>query len=143
MLMAYTRIALVLVLFLLAGCMPQNKVCFKANCFDVELAVTQEQKTQGLMYRTSLHKDKGMLFIFEEESEYPFWMKDTLIPLDMVWINSDYEVVHIETAQPCEDICEVINPNANAQYVLEVNAGIADKIGLEAGDKLVFHNIFK
>jgi uncharacterized membrane protein (UPF0127 family) len=138
-----TKTALILALLLLAGCMPQNGVCFETNCFDVELAVTEEQKVQGLMHRTSLDADNGMLFIFEEESEYAFWMKDTLIPLDMIWINSDKEVVRIVTAQPCERVCEVINPNANAQYVLEVNAGIADEIGLKVGDKLVFHNIFK
>jgi uncharacterized membrane protein (UPF0127 family) len=140
---AYTKIALILVLLFLVGCMPQNKVCFETNCFDVELAITQEQKSTGLMYRTSLQEDKGMLFIFDEESEYPFWMKDTLIPLDMIWINSNKEVVRIVTAQPCEDTCLSINPNKNAQYVLELNAGTANKIGLEIGDKLVFHNIFK
>ena len=58
----------------------------------------------GLMFRENMDSDRGMLFIFEKEGEYPFWMKNTLIPLDIIWINKDKEVVFIsENAQPCEE----------------------------------------
>src|ERR1035437_263623 len=63
---------------------PANSVCFKQNCFSVELAKTSAEQERGLMYRTELDKDKGMLFIFYNEGIYPFWMKNTLIPLDMI-----------------------------------------------------------
>jgi uncharacterized membrane protein (UPF0127 family) len=123
--------------------MPQNRVCIKGSCFDVELAVTLEQKAEGLMHRTQLDEYKGMLFIFEEEIPHQFWMRDMLISLDMIWINSSEEVVHIATAHPCEGKCQIIEPSKNALYVLEITAGTAGKIGLQIGDEVVFHNIFK
>ncbi len=91
------------------------------------------------MFREKLDLDKGMLFIFEEEGEYSFWMKNTLIPLDIIWINKAKEVVFISgNTQPCQEeySCSSINPGKNAKYVLEINAGIAEKIGLKVGDKI-------
>ena len=118
----------------------QSQVCFKDNCFTVESAITAQERTQGLMFREKLDSDKGMLFIFENEREYSFWMKNILIHLDIIWINKDKEVVFIsKNAQPCKsDSCPTINPDKKAQYVLELNGGITDKIGLEVGDKIVF-----
>ncbi len=117
-----------------------DKVCFDRNCFKVEVVDTPETRAQGLMFREYLPADEGMLFIFEEEFIYPFWMKNTLIPLDMIWINSDFEVVHIyENAEPCEeDPCPSIDPGVPALYVLEVNAGKAREIGLSVGDRAEF-----
>lgn len=117
----------------------KNRVCFENNCFNVEIAETDSERSRGLMFREKLDLDKGMLFIFEEEGEYSFWMKNTLIPLDIVWINEVKEVVFIgENARPCteEYVCPSINPGKNAKYVLEINAGIAEKIGLKIGDKI-------
>ncbi|PJC82720.1 hypothetical protein CO006_02210 [Candidatus Roizmanbacteria bacterium CG_4_8_14_3_um_filter_35_14] len=117
----------------------QNQVCFKNYCFNVELAKTAEEMKNGLMFRENMDSDRGMLFIFEKEGEYPFWMKNTLIPLDIIWINKDKEVVFIsENAQPCEEgkPCLSVNPDKDAEYVLEVNGGTAEKIGLKVGDKI-------
>jgi len=115
----------------------QNQVCFKDNCFTVELAITTQERTRGLAFREKLDLDKGMLFVFENEGEYSFWMKNTLIPLDIIWINEDKEVVYIsENTQPCkEDFCPSINPRKNAKYVLEINGGISKEISLNIGDK--------
>ena len=115
-----------------------DRVCFKNNCFEVELAITQEEKILGLMFRKSLGRNKGMIFVFNEEGIYPFWMKDTLIPLDIIWISSNNEVVFIsENTQPCEeDLCSSITPTQKAKYVLEINAGVSKEIGLKVGDKL-------
>lgn len=115
-----------------------NEVCFKSTCFQVEIADNSQLRQQGLMYRTQLDADKGMFFIFDEEGIYPFWMKNTLIPLDIIWINENKEVVYIENkAQPCkQDICKSYNPNKEAKYVLEINAGLSDKIGLKINSKL-------
>ncbi len=116
----------------------QSQVCFKEHCFLVELAKTEEARAKGLMFRKSLDKNKGMLFIFNQEGIYPFWMKNTLIPLDIIWLSKDSKVVFInKSAQPCvESSCPEINPEVNAQYVLEINAGVSDEIGLNVGDGL-------
>ncbi len=114
------------------------RVCFENNCFDVELAVKPEEQSRGLMFREHLDLDKGMLFIFEEEKKHSFWMKNTLIPLDIIWINKNKEVVFIsENVQPCEEFsCPNIKPSESAKYVLEINGGISKKIGLIIGDKI-------
>lgn len=117
----------------------QSQVCFKNYCFNVELAKTAEEINNGLMFRENLDSDRGMLFIFEKEGEYPFWMKNTLIPLDIIWINKDKEVVFVsENTQPCEEgkPCLSVNPDRDAEYILEVNGGTAEKIGLKVGDKI-------
>ena len=122
----------------------QSQVCFKDNCFTVELAITTQERTRGLMFREKLDLDKGMLFIFENEEKYSFSMKNTLIPLDIIWISENREVVFIsKNTQPCKsDPCPTINPDKKAQYVLELNGGITDKIGLEVGDKIIFDTEF-
>ena len=119
-----------------------KKVCLGDNCFLVELAQTQEKISRGLMFKESLAQNRGMLFIFRAQGVYNFWMKNTKIPLDIIWINDKKEVVFIKnSAQPCkEDFCPLIEPGAEANYVLEVNAGLAEKIGLKAGSKLIFRN---
>ena len=119
----------------------QDKVCFEGHCFYVELAETEQERNRGLMFKENIDSNKGMLFIFDEEKEYSFWMKDTLFPLDIIWISQDKEVVFIgKNIQPCkEDRCKRISPDEKAKYVLEINAGIADEIDLEIGDRLLFY----
>ena len=119
---------------------PENKVCMKDRCFYVELAVKEDEITRGLMSRENLDPDKGMLFIFKEENTYQFWMKNTLIPLDIIWINEYNEVVFIsKNSQPCKPgICPLITPGKKALYVLELNGGVSDNIGLVVGDKIMF-----
>src|SRR3989344_7880186 len=68
-----------------------SRVCFEEDCFFVEIADENAERMKGLMNRTSMDADRGMLFIWEEEEIYSFWMKDTLIPLDMIWLNKDKE----------------------------------------------------
>jgi len=114
-----------------------NQVCFESNCFDVEIASTYEERSKGLMFRESLKENQGMLFIFKEENIYSFWMKNTLIPLDIIWINKDKEVIHIETAQPCEsDPCPSYSPPVLSLYVLELNANTSKKINLNINDTI-------
>jgi uncharacterized protein len=116
------------------------KVCFKGHCFFVELAQSQSELERGLMSRESMPQDRGMLFIFQEEGIYPFWMKNTLIPLDMIWLDSNKEVVFIsEDTQPCKvENCLIVNPGKEAKYVLEINGGLSKKLGLTEGAKLEF-----
>jgi len=111
------------------------RVCFNETCFNVEIVDTEAERALGLMNRERMNYDEGMLFIFEESGNYPFWMKNTLIPLDMIWINEKKEVVYIKrNALPCkEDPCEIIDPNSNALYVLEVNSGISAQNNIAIG----------
>ncbi len=119
----------------------QNKVCFREHCFAVELATTPKQRQQGLMFRESLGLDQGMLFIFPTEESHSFWMKNTHLSLDIIWVSKDKRVVFIKKdAKPCmEDSCPIINPSQAALYVLEVNAGRVKQIGLGVGEELEFH----
>ena len=133
-------------ILLIGGCVstPEQKkiqkVCFNENCYAVELAQTDEQRQTGLMGREHLDKDKGMLFIYEDEGVYTFWMKNTLIPLDMIWIDGNGTVARIiKNAEPCgKEYCPSINPNKKAKYVLEINGGEADRLGLAEGSRLIF-----
>lgn len=117
-----------------------RRVCFNNHCFEVELAVLPEERAKGLMYRQRLDSDRGMLFVYEDEGLYNFWMKNTIIPLDMVWISPDKEVVFIaRDVKPCKvEPCPIIYPGRKAKYVLELNANVSTKIGLEIGDRLRF-----
>tara|TARA_Y100000310_G_scaffold193365_1_gene193335 strand:- start:2029 stop:2448 length:420 start_codon:yes stop_codon:yes gene_type:complete len=104
---------------------------------EVEIADDFSERTQGLMFRTSLNKNSGMLFVFEEEEKHAFWMKNTLIPLDMVFISEDLEIVDIKNAVPCEeDNCESYAPKEKAKYVLEVNGDFTTKNNINIGDKI-------
>ena len=116
----------------------QSRACFKSHCFDLELALTPKQRSTGLSFREKLSPQKGMFFVFNEEAKHPFWMKNTLIPLDIIWINESSEVVFIsENTQPCkESPCSIIEPTERAKYVLEINGGLSKKIGLVVGDRL-------
>ena len=107
----------------------------------VDVADSPVKQAKGLMFRKSLDENRGMLFVFEREAKHSFWMKNTLIPLDMLWLNTDKEIIHIEhSAPPCkEDPCPTFGPqSSNAKYVLEVNGGwsIENSVGL--GDSVNF-----
>jgi uncharacterized membrane protein (UPF0127 family) len=105
--------------------------------FHVEIAADDAQRKIGLMNRTSLDDDKGMLFIFQSSGIVNFWMKNTLIPLDMVFIDSNGYIKHIaRNAQPCTtDGCVLYNSKLSVQYVLELKGEITDKLGVKEGDK--------
>ena len=132
-------------IFFFQGCLPvvgrqSNQVCFKNHCFQVELAQNDEERTRGLQWRESMDGGKGMLFIFPYPSKYGFWMKDTLIPLDMIWMDYARRVVSIVTdVKPCkESPCPTFTPPSDALYVFEINAGYAAKLGIKKGDVAVF-----
>jgi hypothetical protein len=106
----------------------------------LEIANTDELRAQGLMYRDHLAPDAGMLFFFPSDGFYAFWMKNTRIPLDMIWIDANRRVVDVRIeALPCKaDPCPSYPPKGNARYVLEVAGGVARQHGLKAGDVLRF-----
>jgi uncharacterized membrane protein (UPF0127 family) len=105
-----------------------------------ELAVTDEERARGLMFRERINSDQGMLFVFAEPGVHSFWMKNTLIPLDMLWLDADRRIIHIEAdVPPCvEDPCPSYGPNRAALYVLELKAGSARDHGLKVSDRVEF-----
>jgi uncharacterized protein len=115
----------------------KDRACFDETCFKIEMAQDPVIRTKGLMYREKLDLDRGMLFIFEQEDIYAFWMKNTYIHLDMIWIDKEFVVVDIyKNATPCRETCDPIIPSANATYVLEINSGLADKYNIKVGDRV-------
>ena len=117
----------------------------KEHAFRVEIADTDELRARGLMYRESMAENEGMVFIFDTPGSYPFWMKNTLIPLDMIWVDADRRVVFIApSVPPCKaDPCPNFpaTPPPPALYVVEVVSGFAKKHGVKVGDQLVFNRI--
>ena len=125
---------------LLLGCQKKQQlpqICFEETCFDLEIADDTEEREQGLMWREELNEDAWMLFVFEQSRVSRFWMKNTLIPLDMLWLDEWWKVVYIEhDVLPCEaDPCPTYGPTQEvAKYVLELNAGSANEFELHIGD---------
>lgn len=107
-----------------------------------ELADTVEERAQGLMFRPSLENNRGMLFTFAEPQQWSFWMKNTRIPLDIIWMDGRKKIVHIERRVPTcsrtDEGCPQYQPNENAMFVLELAAGSADALKLERGAMLRF-----
>ena len=104
-----------------------------AVLLNVEVADTEPKREQGLMFRRKLAEDHGMIFLFDEEHEITMWMKNTYIPLDMVFVGSDWRIVHIayDTEPFSTDVISSLRP---ASRVVELPAGQARKLGLAVGD---------
>ena len=143
-----STITFILFLMLLFGCgrvVPKihiNKTSGGTVTLEVDVAKTPVQRTLGLMYRKSMPKNKGMLFIFDEEKTQNFTMKNTYIPLDMIFINRTKEIVGwVENTKPLtEGPFKIEKPSL---YVLEVNAFFCKINGIAVGDKVSFENFPK
>jgi uncharacterized membrane protein (UPF0127 family) len=104
---------------------------------DIEAALTPDQEQQGLMFRRSMADTLGMLFVFDVEEQQSFWMKNTYIPLDIIYVSAKKEIVSI--AADCKTLSEESIPSEGpAKYVVEVNGGYAVKKGLKKGDKIEY-----
>jgi uncharacterized protein len=104
-----------------------------------EVVDTPPAIERGLMFRESLPPNQGMLFVFERTGVYPFWMKNTLIPLDIIWLDEDWRIVSIAASvPPCRaDPCPTYPPAGPARYVVEVNAGFTRTHGIARGDRVI------
>ena len=137
------------VLMLATGCAVQQtlpaeqlwgEVAIGDKTFRVEIANTPASRAKGLMRRQNLPADQGMLFVFEDYGFHSFWMKDTLIPLDIIWI-ADRTIVDIKknVLPPASGApLQTYRPVRPANFVLEVNAGTAEQYGWRVGDKVQF-----
>ena len=107
------------------------------NRFSVELATTPEQREQGLMFRRKLAADAGMLFLYPDDQWINMWMKNTLLPLDMIFISRDGRVLSV--AERTVPMSEVTIPSGQpARAVLEVNGGTSARLQLKAGDRVLY-----
>ncbi len=104
--------------------------------FVFEIVDTEQTRQQGLSGRLSLPDNYGMLFVFDEPDNYSFWMKDMNFSIDIIWLNESKEIIHIEKELSPETYPQPFLPNDNALYVLEVNSGVVDNLGLEIGDSI-------
>jgi len=114
------------------------EVELKGERFSVELATTPEDQQLGLMFREHMDADKGMLFIFPSEGMRSFWMKNTRIPLDILYFDDELRLVSVANAKPCRvQRCPGYPSKGPARYVLELNAGKAAELALKPGDELL------
>lgn len=112
-----------------------------SHVFDVELAITPEQRSQGLMFRHSMPADAGMLFLFERSEQRAMWMKNTLIPLDMLFIDEGGVIVRIH-ARSVPFSLQAIASGQPVIAVLELNAGTSARLSIKPGDR-VLHGAFE
>lgn len=125
----------------LFGCAKNKIVLPDGSSIKIELAKTQEETERGLMFRKELGDKEGMLFIFPEDNIRLFWMKNTLIDLDMIFIDGTGKITSISRQVPHSYVGapeeEIAQAAGFGKYVLEVNSGFADKHNLHPGDKLI------
>lgn len=109
--------------------------------FSTEMALTNAEQAQGLMHRTHMEENEGMLFLFGNVNRRAFWMKNTLIPLDIIFIREDGTIHHIHSkANPLDETrITALEPS---KAILEINGGLADQMGIKIGDK-IYHAAFK
>lgn len=150
--MRYVGILLISMVLLLTGCSSEGECPSGGACdegidlqpltinasggetvkLQVEIADTDTERQRGLMERTALGENRGMLFVFDSEQTRSFWMKNTLIPLSVAYINSEGRIIDIQDMQPLD---ETSHPSAEpAQYALEVNQGYFAEHGVKVGD---------
>lgn len=121
-----------------------DKLVVTINGYNISafIADTNEKRTNGLSRVENLDKDQGMLFVFDYPSKQEFWMKEMNFPIDIIWINDNYTVIHIERSlEPCVTtfMCPLYSPSNNAKYVLETSAGFAESHLIDVGSKAVIN----
>ncbi len=105
-----------------------------------DLAETEEERSRGLMFRNTINDDQGMLFVFEQEGLYSFWMKNMNFTIDILWLDRQKRIVHLEhNVPPCKkEPCPTYAPLVPAKYVLELKAGSIEKRMLKLYDRIEF-----
>jgi uncharacterized protein len=118
--------------------LPESMVELADQRFSVEVAADDASRTRGLMFRDEMPADRGMLFVFEHEQPLAFWMKNTRIPLDILYFDNELRLVSVAAdTPPCvTPYCPAYPSARPARYVLELNAGLAARLGVKPGDRL-------
>lgn len=140
---ASSRLLLLLLLLLISGCSQTPTVQVNDTIYQIEIADTPAKQQKGLQFRESLPQNQGMLFIFDEPKIQSFWMKDTLIPLDIIFIDQNLTITNIAANTPtCASIdptqsnCPTYQSSREAQFVLELNAGQTQANYIQVGDQI-------
>jgi len=140
---ALTRFAFLFIILVsapaLSAPLPTLEIVSKTgvHTFEVELATTEAEREKGLMFRKQLPEGHGMLFDFHQEQEVSFWMQNTYIPLDMIFIRGDGSILRIaENTTPLST--KLVPSNGPVRAVLEVIGGTAEKLGIVPGDRVAF-----
>ncbi len=136
--------AIVFSLLALTACASDSPyVVLEGERFIVDIADDNDERTRGLMFVEQMPDNKGMLFIFPDTQRRSFWMKNTKIPLDIFYFDEELKLVSVsENARPCRTAQCSHYPSAGpAKYVLELNAGKAEALGVTVGSELTLHNI--
>lgn len=121
---------------------PRGVIKVDDTVLEVQIADTEPRRVRGLMFQDQLPYDQGMIFVFEEPGPYSLWMLNMQFSLDMIWFDSNGDVVHIEEdVPPCKTAletvtCQSLVPGADAMYILEVTSGFVDKFNITDGSKL-------
>ncbi len=145
----YFRKMVAVPLFLLILCLACSEAALKDIAvfdadmekarFKAETAATPWQRARGLMFREHLPRDSGMLFIFEKDRRQSFWMMNTSIPLDIIFIDSSRKVINIEEAEPCGLFgCPAYHSKRPCRYVLEINQGLSRELEIHPGSRVAF-----
>jgi uncharacterized membrane protein (UPF0127 family) len=143
LLIAPIAVAITVMTAFAAGAQEQPKVAIIGQdgrdliVVNVEVAATNAKRELGLMFRRHLDEGAGMIFLFKQPQHLTFWMKNTLIPLDMIFVDSDGRIIGIvDNAAPLSESIDAVD--GDSQYVLEVNGGFCKRHGVIAGDRLRF-----
>lgn len=104
--------------------------------FNIEIAITEKERSRGLMYRKELKQTEGMLFLYPEKQIIKMWMKNTLIPLDMIFINNNGKIIDIFKMTIPKDLTP-IGPNVKLKGVLEINGGLTSYLNINKGDFII------
>jgi len=130
-------IVLLIILYLKKPPTKYTTVKIEDTKIRAEIADTLLKRTKGLMFRKTLPENDGMLFIFDNEDYYSFWMMSMSFPIDIIWVNKERKVVDItKDAKPCKLNCSIYKPKEKAMYVLEVNANFTEEHGIKIGSVL-------
>ncbi|MBI4896288.1 MAG: DUF192 domain-containing protein [Candidatus Aenigmarchaeota archaeon] len=140
-------IMLLMVVLFVVGCASAPKTSTitvlvdKPFVINAEIADTEAAREYGLMFRRELAPNTGMFFVFDDDATQSFWMKNTLIPLDILFINATGSVIDVQTMEPCATVlCPSTVSRVPARYALEIPAGVAKEQDIQTGTKLLIHN---
>jgi uncharacterized protein len=114
------------------------RVVLGGKVYEVEVVDTQYLLSRGLSGKESLRSDEGMFFVFQTPDKYGFWMKDMLFPIDIIWFDENFRVVHVENNVGPETYPNIFTPKSNSSYVLEISAGEAKKLSIQIGSQARF-----
>lgn len=117
----------------------ESTVVINGKTYTVDVSSTAYTKTKGLSGRESLAPNHGMFFMFDNEDKHGFWMKDMNFSIDIIWIDKNFAVNHIEKAVSPQTYPKVFYPETSSLYVLELASGQADLLGLKVGDRVEFY----